>query len=172
MGRKGKRQDQPVLPLNEVDRVMRVLKLAIAAPDWVPGIAKSSGQWLKWTSALEVDGEIPEGLHLVFQYRFPYGAAPEKLNLSLLHKGERIYGIDYDPFTRHTNTAGRDRPYYGQRLEAATHEHTWSVDGYGYAEPLDMPIEGLIDRFCCKAHVGIEGGCRLPSRQQFSLGLL
>lgn len=40
--------------------------------------------------------------------------------------------------SRHKNSKGKGRPLYGQVIQG-THIHTWSDDGYGYAEPLDLP---------------------------------
>lgn len=170
----GKIKNAPILPLDEVDRVISASKQTLSTEDWAPGIETRKGLWMEWNASLELDLEAktPEGLCLRFLYRSPAETAPEKLTLSLFYKKARIYGIDHDPASRHTNKVGKGRPYYGQRLYAVVHEHTWSADGGGYAEPLDQPLDALIEHFCRRTHIIIEGGCRLPTGQQLSMRLL
>lgn len=108
------------------------------------------------------------------QWRPMVGAASEKLNCGLFYRTERVYAIDFDPDTQHTNKVGLGRPHYRSRFGPGTHEHTWSVEGYGYAEPMPdfVDFASLFEYFCTKATLHVEGGFRRPPSQQLSLGLI
>lgn len=164
-----------MLPVAETDLFLSAQKRAISAIDWRPGLSKKDAQWWKWDSAIEIDGTVPEGARVILQWRAAIGSAPEKMNLTLLYREQRIYGIDLDDAGRHTNKAGKGRPLYRQMIDSPAHEHTWSEDGYGYVEPLDPVPDSLAELFgyfCNKANLTVVGGFKPPPSQQLSLGLI
>lgn len=81
---------------------------------------------------------------VVCQWKPKDGVKPENWTFGLICQGARICAIDIQPLTHHTNRVGRDRPLFQQRIRG-NHVHSWSPEGYGYAEPLTLtPIDGKI----------------------------
>lgn len=69
---------------------------------------------------------------------------PECWLFGLLYRSQRIYAIDVQPLTKHKNNVGSGRPLH-RKLISGVHEHTWSSEGYGYAEPFVVePLEGRV----------------------------
>lgn len=159
----------------EATQFLTVPKRAVLAMDWRPGLSKRDVQWWKWDTALLVNGSVPEATRVVLQWRPAVGAAASKMNLSLLYREQRVYGVDFDELTRHTNKIGKGRPFYRKMIDSPAHEHTWSEEGYGYAEPLDpsptSPAE-LFVVFCSKINLTLDGGFRPPPSQQLPLELI
>jgi hypothetical protein len=49
----------------------------------------------------------------------------------------RVYAIDVDPSGRHRNKLGwAPGHHYENQNISGIHEHLWTAQGYGYAEPL------------------------------------
>lgn len=164
-----------MLSVAEATEFLNVPKRAVSAMDWRPGLSKKDVQWWKWDAALMIDGSVPEGSRVILQWRPAMGSAPWKMNLSLLYREQRIYGIDFDEVGRHTNLVGMGRPYYRKRIDPPAHEHTWSEDGYGYAEPLGSTLASpaeLFEYFCMQTNLVLDGGFKSPPSQQLSLGLI
>lgn len=163
-----------MLTIADVDSFLNTPKRAVSAIDWRPGLSKKDVQWWAVDCAIEINGMIPEGTRLILQWRPIVGAASEKLNCGLFYQNERVYAIDFDPDTKHTNKVGLGRAQYRQQFGPGTHEHTWSEEGYGYAEPLQdfADFAALFAYFCTKANLQIEGGFKRPPAQQLSLGLI
>ncbi len=82
--------------------------------------------------------EVAEQLFVICQWRKQQKAIPEQWTFSLFYREHRIYAIDVQPTLMHMNNFGKGRPFYKQ-LIGGVHEHTWSEDGHGYAEPIDLP---------------------------------
>lgn len=160
-----------MLALAEVNFFLSVKKSAISVIDWRPGISKKDAQWWKWDSAIEVGGMVSEGTRIIVQRRSATGAALEKFSCLLLYQTERVYSIDYAPDGQHTNKVGKGRPYYGMRIGPGTHEHTWSDEGDGYAEPISdfKDFATLFAHFCAKTNIEVAGGYRPPPSQQMDL---
>lgn len=115
-------------------------KQLVATMGWAKKLNHTEPVWYEYRSALEfVDDptQTPESLLIVCQWKQRDGPRPENWNFGLFHGGGRIYAIDVQPLTHHTNKVGKGRPFYLQRIRG-NHEHTWSEEGYGYAEPF-MP---------------------------------
>ncbi|MBN8451265.1 MAG: hypothetical protein J0M13_20130 [Candidatus Accumulibacter sp.] len=137
-------------------------------------MSKKDVQWWKWDTALLIDGRVPEGARVILQRRPPVGAASGKMNLTLLYRELRVYGIDLDDSGPHSNT-GMGRPYWHKMIETPALEHIWSEEGYGYAEPLDHASDAPAEyfrRFCIKTNLTLEGGFKPPPSQQLTLGLI
>lgn len=158
----------------EVDAFLKENKHSVMGMVWREGLLKDDVQWWKWDCAINLDGVVPEGSRVILQYRPEIGAASEKFNCGLLHKNERVYAIDFDQDAQHTNKVGQGRPYYGKRFGPGTHEHSWSVDGYGYAEPIQDfdNLATLFAYFCETANLHVAGGFKQPPSQQLSLELI
>ena len=163
-----------MLTVADVDTFLNAPKSAVSALDWRPGLSKKDVQWWAWDCAIEINGIVPEGARIILQWRPVVGAASEKLNCGLFYRNQRVYAIDFDPDTQHTNRVGLGRAQYRQRFGPGTHEHTWSEEGYGYAEPIQdfVDFAALFAYFCTKTTLQVEGGFRRPPSQQLSLGLI
>ena len=109
---------------SEIDIFMASHKQAMTRMTWRHGIAKKDVQWWEWGSAIEIAGVVHTGTRVIMQWRPAVGAALEKYNCVLLYRNERVYAVDYDLNSQHTNKVGKGRPYYGQRIGPGTHEHT------------------------------------------------
>lgn len=160
-----------MVDLAEANFFLSAKKSAISVIDWRPGISKKDAQWWKWDSAIEVGGIVSEGTRIILQWRPVTGAALEKFNCLLLYQTERVYSIDFAPDGQHTNKVGKGRPYFGKRFGPGTHEHTWSDDGDGYAEPISdfKDSAALFAHFCAKTNLEVVGGYRPPPSQQLEL---
>lgn len=148
----------------EIDTFLAAEKRAVAPMNWREKLSRRDPQWWEFVSAIEVDGVVAENVQFVVQWRPGTGAAGDKYNCGLLYWGERIYAVDFDPDGLHSNNVGKGRELYRRRIGPGTHEHTWSEDGYGYAEPIpDFPaFATLFDYFCKKTNVIVESGFRSP----------
>lgn len=92
--------------------------------DWRPGLSKKDVQWWKWDTALLIDGRVPEGARVILQRRPPVGAASGKMNLTLLYRELRVYGLDIDDTGHHSNNIGMRRPCWRKMIETPAHAHT------------------------------------------------
>ncbi len=131
-------------------------KIMVAAMSWVKKLGRDQGNWLEFTSALQYASdtlETPEGLLVRGQWRPTVGARPANYGFNFFIGVDRVYAIDVQPAARHKNTFGVGRPLHGQ-LISGTHEHTWSSDGHGYAEPVTvLDIEGAWGMFAKRANI-------------------
>lgn len=112
---------------------------------WSPKLDRADPQWFVYETAIENDSGVAlEGIRIIAQWsRSTSPERPETYSIGLLLGGERVYAIDAAPLGRHKNNkAGRGRPKHGQFV-SGIHEHTWSEDGKGYAE--DIEVEGITD---------------------------
>ncbi len=120
-------------------------KQLVAPMAWAKKLNHVEPVWYEFRSALEFEDdptETPEGLLIVCQWKRKDGVKPENWTFGLLYGGVRIYAIDVQPLTHHTNKLGKGRPFHRQRI-SGNHEHTWSEEGYGYAEPFTLtPLDG------------------------------
>ena len=158
----------------DVDLFLSAPKSAVSAIEWRPTLSRKDVQWWGWDCAIEIEGTVPEGTRIILQWRPIVGAASAKYSCGLLYRTDRVYAVDLDPEALHTNKVGLGRAQYRQRFGPGTHEHTWSEDGYGYAEPIQdfVDFAALFAYFCTKTTLKVEGGFRLPPSQQLSLGLI
>lgn len=142
--------------------------------NWRERLSKKDPQWWEYVSAVEVNGVVLEDAEFRAQWRPSNGAAQEKYNCAFLFHGLRVYAVDFEPDGQHTNKAGKGRPYYGQRIGPGTHEHSWSDDGEGYAEPMNdfANLAALFDYFCEKSKLDVASGYVSPPSVQLSLSLL
>lgn len=134
-----------MLTVADADKVIQRKKQLVTPMGWAKKLNHTMPVWFEFRSALEfVDDptETPEGLLIVCQWKCKDGPKPENWTFGLLHGGSRIYAIDAQPLAHHTNEVGKGRPFHRQRIRG-NHEHTWSEEGYGYAEPFGLsPICG------------------------------
>ena len=165
---------QPMLTVADVHLFLNAQKRAVSVLDWRPGLSKKDTLWWSWDCAIETGGTVPEGARIIMQCRQGIGAASTKYSCGLLYRTERVYAIDFDPDGQHTNKVGLGRPYYGKRFGPGTHEHTWSEDGAGYAEPIQdfADFALLFAHVCANAMVRVDGGFKPPPSQQLSLELI
>ena len=156
----------------EIEAFMAANKSAVVSMNWREKLAKKNPQWWEYVSAIEIDGMVVEDIRLIIQWRLSEGAAGEKYNCGLLYRGDRVYAVDFEPDGKHTNKVGKGRALYRKQIGPGTHEHTWSEDGYGYAEPIspDFPdFSALFDYFCQKTNLNVRSGFKSPPSTQLNL---
>lgn len=156
----------------EIDIFMIAAKNTVAPMNWREKLAKKDPQWWEYVSAVELDGVVVEDVQFIVQWRLGVGAAGDKYNCGLLYRDDRVYAVELDPDGQHTNKAGKGRALYRKCFGPGAHEHTWSEDGYGYAEPIspDFPdFSALFDYFCQQCVLTVEGGFKPPPSIQLNL---
>lgn len=156
----------------EIEAFMAAKKSTVSSMNWREKLSKQDPQWWEYVSAVEIDGVVLEDVRFIVQWRLSEGAAGEKYNCGLLYRSDRVYAVDFEPDGQHTNKAGKGRPMYRKRIGPGTHEHTWSEDGYGYAEPIlpDFPdFSALFNYFCQKANLNVLSGFKSPPSTQLNL---
>lgn len=163
-----------MLSCSEVNHFLSLPKQAVSNMDWRPGIqSKKEVRYWKWDCAIEVQGSIPESARIVLAWRPSVGAASEKINCTLLYRTKRIYAVDFDPDGRHTNRIGIGRKYYRVTIGPGTHEHFWTEEGDGYAEPIEPDFANLallFDYFCKYVNLNVDGGFMAPPSVQLDFG--
>ena len=156
------------LAVHEAESIIAVAKSTVRPMEWFPKRTLSNPQWIEFFSACRVENEIREDVMFRAQYRakkiIPMGSAelilPEIFNAALFAGPFRILAVDAES-TSHTNKTGIGRPLHKKRLDGRSHIHTWSEDGYGYAEPINLEsdcIEALITEFLPRANLALTGG--------------
>jgi hypothetical protein len=119
---------------------------SLAAPmAWTYRHGKIDFPWFGSRTPVQFDDapEVPEQFFVVCQWRRRGNRIPEHWVFNLLYQEARIYALHYQPTSLHENKVGRGRPFYGKVINGI-HEHTWSEEGDGYAEPINLP-EGRPD---------------------------
>ncbi len=134
-----------MITVADAQKVIARKKQLVAPMAWAKKLNHTEPIWYEYRSALEFEDdptEIPEGLLVVCQWKRKEGAKPENWTFGLLQGGGRIYAIDVQPLTYHTNKVGQGRSHHHLSIRG-NHEHTWSEEGYGYAEPFELsPADG------------------------------
>lgn len=133
-----------MITVSDAQKAIARRKLVVVPMSWVKELHRREPAWYEYRSALQFEDdptETPEGLSVVCQWKPKSGVKPENWKFGLLYRAERIYAIDLQPLAYHTNRVGHGRHYYRQRVQGS-HEHTWSGEGYGYAEPFTLGIGG------------------------------
>ncbi len=127
-----------ILPsLDAVAALIQRPKMLVSPMRWRPRLSRHEPQWLEFATAVEADGEVLEGVKVRFQWRPDVEVQPEKFNVSLFMADSRVYALDVDSAGRHLNKLGLapGHPYENKRI-SGVHAHIWTMNGYGYAEPL------------------------------------
>lgn len=133
-------EERSLLTVTEAQKIVAKAKRLVVPLEWSKKLNHTEPAWHQYRSALEfVDDptETPEGLLIVCQWKRREGPKPENWTFGLIYGADRIYAIDAQPLSRHTNTVGTGRPLFRQLIQG-THEHTWSDEGYGYVEPFSV----------------------------------
>ena len=99
----------------EIDAFLVAEKRAVAPMDWREKLTKKEPQWWEYVSAVEIHGVVVEDVQFIVQWRPGMGAAGDKYNCGLLYRSERIYAVDLDPDSQHTNKVGKGRELYRLR---------------------------------------------------------
>lgn len=129
-----------MLTVAEVQTVIKRQKQLVAPMAWAKKLNHTEPVWFEYRSALEFEDdptETPEGLFIVCQWKRKEGSKPENWTFGLLYRNLRIYAIDVQPLASHKHEAGKGKPFH-RLLIRGNHEHTWSEEGYGYAEPVNF----------------------------------
>ncbi len=161
-----------MLTVSETNRFLSIPKRVVSPMSWREKLSKKEPQWWEFVSAIEAGGVVVEEALFIVQWRPAKGASQDKYNCATLYRGQRIHAIDFDPDGQHTNKAGKGRPWFGKRIGPGTHEHSWSDDGEGYAEPVEPDfgsLAGLFDMYCQRANLSVSGGYVAPPSVQLDL---
>lgn len=130
-----------MLSLGEVQAIMARPKSLVSDMAWTYRHGKQTFSWLCSRMAVQFDDDVavPEQFYVIAQWRKKNISIPEHWVFNLLYKGNRIYALHVQPTSIHENLVGKGRPAYKQEI-GGLHEHTWSEEGDGYAEPIDLPL--------------------------------
>jgi hypothetical protein len=124
----------------DIEALIATPKMVLRPMSWAKELSARDPAYWQYESPVSVvatDMATLEDVRLVMRWRPSIGEKPAVTNFSLLVGGARAYGVDYGPWYKHTNNkAGRGRPLWNQTFRGS-HEHLWSDDGEGYAEPLN-----------------------------------
>lgn len=116
--------------------------MILSPMNWAKELSARDPAYYQYESPISIDATgmaTLEDVRFVVRWRPAIGEMPAVTNFSLLVNGVRAYGLDYGPWYKHTNNkAGRGRPLWNATIKGS-HEHLWSDDGEGYAEPLNGP---------------------------------
>lgn len=129
--------------LSEVQSVLSRQKFLTSDMVWSTRRGKLEWQWHEARIPLQFadEAEVREGFYVMCQWKRQCRSIPEQWKFAVFFNNERIYAIDVQLASMHTNDkAGRGRPLHLQDI-GGIHEHTWSNEGYGYAEPIDVPVD-------------------------------
>jgi hypothetical protein len=174
--------DAPQLSLADISTILGQPKVTVRPMEWVEKKSGRNPLWLEYVSACKFGVEVREDVLVRMQFRDrslrnignATIEASEQFNAAICVGKNRIYAIDTTD-RPHLNSAGAGRPFYRQLILERTHEHTWSPEGYGYAEPLIPPllsVESLVEEFLRRANVVLIGGFVHPLKgKQRELGL-
>ena len=160
------------LAVHEANSIIAVAKFTVRPMEWFPKRTRSNPQWIEFFSACKIESEVREDVMFRAQFRAKKIVTmesaeiilPEIFNAAICVGQHRIFALDSES-TTHTNRTGKGRPLYQARLDGRTHLHTWSEEGYGYAEPIVLEldsIEGLVAEFLPRANLTLTGGFLHP----------
>jgi hypothetical protein len=123
--------------LSEISGLLAKKKKLVRAMAWAVKPNRKDGGWYEFISAVADSntGVVFEGVSVNAQWRPAVGDRSAVFYVGLVMDNARVYAIDVAPLDRHKNMIGAGRPYYKQEITGA-HEHTWSAEGGGYAEPV------------------------------------
>lgn len=127
--------------LTEAQSVLSRYKFLATDMLWTSKRAGLNGGWLSTRMSVQFadEFEVSDEVYLMCQWREKAKAVPEFWTFSLFFKDARIYAIDVQPTHLHQNKVGKGRRFWGQEV-GGIHEHLWSDDGYGYAEPIEIQL--------------------------------
>lgn len=131
-----------LVTLAEAEEVISRPKFLTQDMVWKGKHNKVKIDWLESRMLIQFSGEfeVPEQLLVICEWKKRIGRRSEKWTFSLLYQDIRIYALDFHPDDSHKNNKGVGRKMY-QSLFYGAHEHTYSEDGYGYAEPISLDPE-------------------------------
>ncbi|MBC7437676.1 MAG: hypothetical protein H7332_16600 [Bdellovibrionales bacterium] len=145
-----------VIKLADADAVIARQKVVVRDMAWQAKLNSTETGWFEARMPLRFieDEEVPEQLFAVVQWKKGDKAIPEQWTFGVIYQGERIIAYDIQPLGGHVNHKGKGRPHYQQPVDGV-HVHTYSADGSGYAEPLNVPdnVEVIWAMFCKRAGI-------------------
>lgn len=149
-------------------------KFLVADMAWTSKRGKVNFAWVEAKIPVQFAdaAEVPEQFYVTCQWRKKGRNVPEMWTFGLLYQGNHLYAIHVHPLSIHKNSVGRGRPFYGQTIDGI-HEHTWSKEGDGYAEPINVPLDKpdvVWQMFLSRAKIG-SGDFFHPDHNQRELDL-
>lgn len=127
--------------LSEARVVIDRHKVLVTDMAWTSKKGKREWGWLSARLSVQFSDEfeVSDKVWVVCQWRERAKAVPEHWTFSLFCREARIYAIDVQPAHLHENKV-KGHPYSGQEI-GGIHEHFWTSEGYGYAEPISVPLD-------------------------------
>lgn len=156
------------LTVEDVDKLILVLKQMLRSMDWTPRISKKKPTRWFFESACTLGSS--ETSNIIFRAEFRPATSiakglsiieyPDLIYLGLFIGEHRVCAIDSNPDQIHTNSIGKGLPFYGQTIDAPTHVHIWTAEGEGYVEPVVPPIleiQALFTEFLQRVSLVLKG---------------
>ena len=129
-----------MISLEVVNMILARPKSLVKDMVWSSRHGKIAFHWLTARMPVQFDDEeeIREQFFVSCQWRKKGSKIPEHWTFNLIYNDSRIYALHFQPSSIHENEVGKGRPYFGKEIDGI-HEHTWSQEGDGYAEPVELP---------------------------------
>lgn len=125
--------------VEDVDKLVLTLKQMLRSMEWAPKISKKKPTRYFFESACTLGST--ETNNVIYRAEFRPATSickglsitefPDLIYLGLFIGEHRVCAIDSHPDQLHTNVGGKGRPFYGRTIDAATHVHIWTEEGYG-----------------------------------------
>lgn len=167
--------DNPTIA--EVKALIAIPKIAAQKMKWQVKIGNYNPKRYIFYTALIIENEIREGLYFRANYKGSFQQLKEGtffrreevVTCDLSISKHRIFAYDYDSYQYHKNNIGKGLPYYQKKI-IGLHQHIWTENGYGYAEPLYLTNhtpQTIIEAFLAASNITIIGGfAPIPSEQE------
>lgn len=163
---------------SEAQAIIKVAKIAEREMQWQAKKGNYNPTRYEFHTVLRVNNEIREDLFFRAQYRGKYQhnvsgvliPKDENISVGLYAANQRIFAYDYDT-TPHTNHIGVGKAYFFQTVPFL-HQHIWTDEGYGYAEPLTLTshdLKTIIEAFLQDSHISIPNGFQSIPQEQLNL---
>lgn len=133
-----------MIALDAANSILLTPKVLVRPMHWSPKLSSLSPGWVQYSSALSFQdtAEVVEDLMVDCVWRPKIYDREAKFGVGIRSGSDRLYALDISEHTRHLNKVGRGRSYFRKEIRGS-HEHTWSSDGYGYVEAVDLSSDDL-----------------------------
>jgi hypothetical protein len=157
----------------DVAAFIALKKSVLRIMEWTDRPSIKIPQWKQFESRCYLGSTLSDEVTFRAHYR-PAGLKekgvatieiPEAFYVSLALREHRVVAIDTLPGQKHTNRVVQGRPLSGQKIDATTHWHVWTIAGDGYVEPIEPPVLELADAiayFCQRVNLKLNGAFKHP----------
>lgn len=154
-----------ILTVQTVHQLLALPKQTVHPMNWSLERHRNTLKYRSTLLCIE-EQEIIESLELIATFPLVPPMLQPHYSFSLFYNNQRIYAIDkVANYANHFNSSGVGRPLYQQKIQG-THEHTWSIDGDGYAEPIQLGVDAshkdYWSNFAFKTNISLSTDYRHP----------